>query len=84
MLRIETNSDGETTTIRLIGRMQSEHLDELKRQLERPRFVLDLAELTLIDVDVVRFLNSCQREGIEFVNCSPYIREWMRREEQEA
>jgi len=64
--------------------MQSEHLDELKRQLERPRFVLDLAELTLIDVDVVRFLNSCQREGIEFVNCSPYIREWMRREEQEA
>ena len=84
MLRIETNSDGETTTIRLIGRMQSEHLDELKRQLERPRFILDLGELTLIDVDVVRFLNACQREGIEFVNCSPYIREWMRREEQEA
>jgi hypothetical protein len=64
--------------------MQSEHLDELKRQLERPRFVLDLAELTLIDVDVVRFLNACKQEGIEFVNCSPYIREWMRREEQEA
>jgi anti-anti-sigma regulatory factor len=84
VLRIETNSDGETTTIRLIGRMQSEHLDELKRQMERPRFVLDLAELTLIDVDVVRFLNACKLEGIEFVNCSPYIREWMRREEQEA
>jgi glutathione S-transferase len=64
--------------------MQSEHLNELKRQLERPRFVLDLAELTLIDVDVVRFLNACKREGIEFVSCSPYIREWMRREEQEA
>jgi hypothetical protein len=83
VLRIETNSEGQTTTIRLIGRMGSEHLDDLKKQLEKPRFVLDLAELTLIDVEAVRFLNACEREGIKFLHCSPYIREWMRREEQE-
>ena len=80
MLRIETNSDGQTTTIRLIGRLQSEQLDELKRQLEKPRFVLDLEELTLVDVDVVRFLNICKEQGIEFLHCSRYIGEWMRRE----
>jgi hypothetical protein len=80
MLRIETNSDGQTTTIRLIGRMRAEHLDKLREQLEKPRFVLDLNELTLVDIEVVRFLNRCEAEGIEFVSCSPYIREWMRLE----
>jgi hypothetical protein len=33
-----------------------------------------------VDVDAVRFLNRCEREGVRLVNCSPYIREWMIRE----
>ena len=31
-LRIERNSDGRRTLIRLIGRVRSEHLEELKKQ----------------------------------------------------
>jgi len=46
--------------------------------------VLDLNDVTLVDVAVVRFLISCENEGIEVVQCSPYIREWMVRERAEG
>jgi hypothetical protein len=39
--------------------------------------VLDLEEVTLVDVDVVRFLSRCEAEGVELANCSPYIRDWI-------
>jgi anti-anti-sigma regulatory factor len=82
-LRIETTSDGRTATLRLIGRIESEYLDELQAQVQkhRPRLVLDLDEVTLVDVGVVRFLIACEAQGIELLNCAPYIREWMDREQ---
>ena len=78
-LRIETARDGQTATLRLIGRLGSEYLDELQVQIRthRPRLVLDLDEVTLVDGPVVRFLIACEGEGIELLHCSPYIREWM-------
>jgi len=81
-LRIETASDSQTATLRLIGRIESEYLDELRAQVRnhRPRLVLDLDEVTLVDVAVVRFLIGCEAEGVEFFHCPPYIREWMERE----
>jgi len=83
-LRIETASDGQTATLRLIGRIESESLDELLAQVRshRPRLVLDLDEVTLVDVGVVRFLIACEAEGIDLLNCAPYIREWMSREQE--
>ena len=45
------------------------------------RVVLDLGEVTLVDLDVVRFLLICEAEGIEFLHCPPYIREWILREQ---
>ena len=83
VLKIEKNSDGQITTIRLIGRMRSEHLDELRLQLERPHFVLDLDEVTIVDLAVVRFLNICEQEGVERLHCPRYVREWMKREPSE-
>jgi hypothetical protein len=41
---------------------------------------LDLEEVDLVDVEVVRFLNACKEEGISVLQCSPYIKEWMFRE----
>jgi anti-anti-sigma regulatory factor len=81
-VRLEKDSRGGITTIRLIGHFQSEHLGELKKQLQHngPQFVLDLTEVTLVDVDVVRFLGICADSSVEIVNCSPYIREWMKQE----
>jgi hypothetical protein len=82
-LRIERVLDGKHTTIRLIGRMCSEHLVELKSLIEdsTPAVALDLDEITLVDVDAVNFLRKCEAEGIELRHCSPYICEWMDREQ---
>ena len=84
VLKIEKDSDGQQTTIRLIGHMQSEHLEELKAQIQdsRPRIVLDLEEVTLVDVEVVRFLGVYEAEGGTVLHCAPYIQEWMRREQR--
>ena len=82
-LKIETASDGRTTSLRLIGRIAEEYLDELEAHLRRhqPPFLLDLDEVTLVDLGVVRFLIECEAGGIELRNCAPYIREWMGREQ---
>jgi len=82
VLRIEKDSDGHRTTIRLIGRMRREHLEEVKAQIKDsgPRVSLDLRELSLVDVDVVCFLGICQSEGVELLDSSPYISDWIARE----
>jgi anti-anti-sigma regulatory factor len=81
-LRIESVSDERGTTIRLIGRMQAQHVEELKTQLgaSGARVVLDLEELSLVDIDVVRFLGTCQAGGIGIVHCPPYIDDWIAKE----
>ena len=81
-IRIEKETQKLKTKIRLSGRLQSTHLDQLKTQLEgaQSRIVLDLNGVTLVDVETVRFLNACEQEGVEFLHCWPYIREWMVRE----
>ena len=65
MLKIERKSDGRTTIIWLIGRIQSEHLDELRAQTNdnSERMILDLDEVTLVDADVVRFLSASEEAG---------------------
>ena len=85
-LKIEKTVDSRGTTVRLIGRVRAEDLAEVARQLDTsgPRPVLQLDEVTLVDVDVVRFLNRCETEGVRLVNCSPYIREWMGREQSRS
>ena len=78
-MRIETTSDGQAVVLRLIGRIESTYLDELQAEVRRHRLplVLDLDQVTLVDLGVVRFLIACEAEGIELVRCAPYIREWM-------
>jgi anti-anti-sigma regulatory factor len=78
-IRIEKETQKLKTKIHLSGRLQSKHLDQLRTQLEgaQSRIVLDLNGVTLVDVETVRFLNACEQEGIEFLHCWPYIREWM-------
>jgi hypothetical protein len=38
--------------------------------------------VSLVDADAVRFLGSCESEGIQLLNCSAYIREWIVRERE--
>jgi len=81
-LKIERYSDGLSTTIRLIGRMRAEHLEELKTQIGESgsKIALDLEEVNLVDVDVIRFLATCEVQGISIIRCSPYIRDWITKE----
>ncbi len=66
MLKLERSSDGERTTLRLIGRARSEHLVEIANQMAScgPKVALDLEEVTVVDVDVVRFLGTREKEGM--------------------
>jgi hypothetical protein len=78
-LRIDKVPAGAGTTIRLIGRMRAGLIEELKMQIRESGtpVVLDLDEVSLVDVDVVRFLGECQAEGIALIHCSPYINDWI-------
>jgi hypothetical protein len=85
-LKIEKTVDSRGTIVRLVGRVRAEDLLEVARQLEGsgPGAVLQLDEVTLVDVDVVRFLNRSETEGVRLVNCPPYVRAWMSREQNRA
>lgn len=82
-LKIEKVSDGQMTIVRLIGRIQSEHLDALKNEVkgDPDRVALDLDGVTLVDLEAVRFLSACEESGTELLHCCPYIREWILREQ---
>jgi hypothetical protein len=72
--------------MRLCGELRSEHLDQLKAEIERrgSTVVLDLEELDLVDVEAIRFFNACEANGISVSHCSPYIRAWMSRERERS
>jgi anti-anti-sigma regulatory factor len=82
-LRIAKISDGARIVLKLSGRIRARDIDELREQIGglTRGTVLDLQEVTLVDVEVVRFLGLCESKGIELANCSPYIREWVFREQ---
>ena len=66
----------------LSGRMEAEHVAELKELFDRDyrNIILDLRELRLADRDAVRFLRGCEADGMKLENCPAYVREWMDRE----
>ena len=81
-LRIVADIREDGTTVRLIGRMRAEHVEHVRAEIAASRApaALDLDELTLADVDAVRFLVTAERQGIVLQHCAPFIREWMSRE----
>jgi hypothetical protein len=86
MLKIETLSVGHETILRVIGRLRSENLPDLAAQIaiHGATAILDMDEVTLVDVEVVRFLIKVESLGVGLRNCPPYIREWMTCERQQA
>lgn len=86
MLRIEKDSDGSATRLLLSGRIDSDRIDCIRSAMDDgcTSKILDLSEVTLADLAAVRFLIRCEDEGIELVQCPPYVREWMHRERAEG
>src|SRR5712691_9771513 len=81
-LRIVADVREDGTTIRLIGRMRAEHIAPVREEIAASRAptALDLDEVTLTDIDAVRFLVAAERDGIVLQHCAPFIREWIARE----
>jgi hypothetical protein len=80
--KIETIRSRNRMTLKISDRLRRENLADLQNRVEADptRTVLDVSEVTLVDLEVVRFLNACEDQGVEVANPSPYIREWMNRE----
>jgi hypothetical protein len=85
MLRIEKDSDGCVTRLRLSGRIQSAHIGCIRDEMNDgcTSKTLDLSEVTLVDIEVIRFLMRCENEGVDLAQCPPYVREWILRERTE-
>src|SRR5258708_9688986 len=51
--------------VRLSGDFRSEHVHQVKAELDRCQspVALDLEEVGLVDVEAIRFLNSCEGAG---------------------
>jgi hypothetical protein len=81
--KIARQADEHHTTLRLIGHLHAAHLEAVQAQLEShgPETVLDLDEVTLVDVEVVRFLGTCEKAGTALPHGPPYIGAWIRREQ---
>jgi ABC-type transporter Mla MlaB component len=81
-LKIKRLYEKHGTRICLAGELRCSHLAEVRAEIEQvgQSSTLDLDEVNVVDLDGVRLLNDCQARGIQVVNCSPYIREWMLQE----
>jgi len=81
-LRIVADVREEGTTIRLMGRMRAEHVQHVRAEIAASRapIALNLDEVTLADVEAVRFLVGLEQQGVVLQHCAPFIREWMTRE----
>lgn len=77
-LRIDCVQD----RVRLSGEFRSEHVRQVKAELERSGRVLDLEEVDLVDVEAIRFLNAFEAAGVSVLHASAYIRAWMVQERE--
>ena len=86
LLRIESVGDGGFTVLKLSGRIEEEHLAQLRSEIEKSGDVpkLDLRDINLVDRSSVRFLIECESRGIELLNRPLYVREWMSRERKQG
>ena len=83
MLRIQKKGNGDVI-FKLSGEIDKEHIGELETVIAGEgrgrRITLDLKDMTLTGQDGISFLAQCEGAGIALVNCDPYVREWITRQ----
>jgi hypothetical protein len=79
MLRIDKLLGKIPIVLKLSGRIREENLSDLQTEIDQcadlPK--LDLKDVNLLDRRSVRFLNRCESQGIELVNCPLFVQEWI-------
>jgi len=80
--RLKQVSDEERCTLRLIGTVRPEDLEAITDELRMcgPGAALNLEKVTVIGVEVIRFLGERERQGATLLRCPSYVREWISRE----
>ncbi len=81
MLKILRSTKNASVIFTLIGRVEVENLEELKRvvglEARDHNLILDLKDVTLVDQSTIRFLARCEAEDVTLENCPAYIRDWI-------
>jgi ABC-type transporter Mla MlaB component len=82
VLRIERISENGSIRLCLSGELRSSDLKEVQTEIAKvaPQIVLDLAEVSLVDFNSVRWLAAIETAGFKVESGASYIREWMRQE----
>jgi anti-anti-sigma regulatory factor len=87
MLKIQRKANGDVV-LALSGRLEADNASHLSALLAAEpagrAVVLDLKDVVLVDRDIVRFLQACERDGVVLRNCASYIREWIAREREQT
>jgi anti-anti-sigma regulatory factor len=87
MFRIHRSANGDVV-FALIGRLDAEHIAELETLIaaegKNRRIILDLKDMTLTGQDGIDFLTRCEASQIALVNCDPYVREWMTKQNNDS
>ncbi len=84
MLKIERTANGMEVFFRLSGRIEAEELAELeslvKSETGEKHLVMDLKDVTLVDLNAVKSLDRYEMARIELINAPAYIRAWIETE----
>ena len=69
----------QVVILRISGHIQEAHISMVEDLIakETDPLVFDLQEVTLVSLEVIRFLAACDVRGIELRNCPEFIREWL-------
>jgi len=85
--KIVTSTKDESVILTLIGRIEGENLEELKRlvgsEASGHNLVLDMKDVTLVDQSAIRFLARCEADSVTLENCPAYIRDWIAAEKRQ-
>jgi hypothetical protein len=80
MLRTQRTGNGQVL-FTLSGRIETEDIKQLQElfaaETSGRQLVLDLRDVTLVNVDAVKFLGRCEAEGTKLENCPLHVRDWV-------
>jgi hypothetical protein len=86
MLKILRSVKNESVILTVVGRIEGESLEELKRlvgsEASGRDLVLDMKDAMLADQSAIQFLAFREEDGVALENCPAYIREWIAAEER--
>jgi hypothetical protein len=81
MLRTRRTANGQIL-FTLSGRIETtEDIEQLQQKLAAEtsgqQLILDLRDMTLVNLDAVEFLRRCEADGIKLENCPLHVRRWI-------